>query len=225
MPSTPLKPRIVLVEDDPGRIEFFSRWLQATEFVLVTARPGGQALGLLGKGAEGVAGLMLDHDLSDSLLTSTDALLSASNLIPVIQRNVPRHVPVLIHSHNVSKPVTMERALVSAGFSVTRVRFATLLRDTSLFTNWLDDVRDDWEPERCLAHRQYASPQVTPGSWSAAGHATNRGANAAWMVSLAPRGAALAAVWTAWLAARSSCRHCATQSRLPYLSASACPCS
>ncbi len=41
MPFPPPKPRIVLVDDDPDRIEFFGRWLQATEFVLVTARPGG----------------------------------------------------------------------------------------------------------------------------------------------------------------------------------------
>ncbi len=91
---------------------------------------------------------MLDHALSDSLLTSIGAMWPASNLIPAIQRDVSRHVPVVIHSHNVSKPVTPEHALVSVRFSVTRIRFATLLRDASLFTNWLDDVRDSWEPER-----------------------------------------------------------------------------
>ena len=98
MTRAPLRPRILLVEDDLRRIEIFTRWLQAPEFVLVTARSGGQALGLLSKGAEGVAGLMLDHDLSDSLLTSTDAMVSASNLMPLIQRNTPRHVPVLIQA-------------------------------------------------------------------------------------------------------------------------------
>jgi len=89
---------------------------------------------------------MLDHDLSDSLLTSTDALLSASDLIPVIQRNVPRYIPVLIHSHNASKPVVMQRALESTGFTVTRVRFATIAREPELFRKWLTQIRDAWEP-------------------------------------------------------------------------------
>jgi len=147
MPTIPLKPRILLVEDDRGRIDIITRWLRSTEFVLVTARSGGQALGTLSRGAEGIAGLMLDHDLSDSPLTSTDATLSASDLMPLIQRNVPRHVPVLIHSHNASKPVVMQRALVATGFSVTRIRFATLAGDASLFCKWLDDVRDNWDPD------------------------------------------------------------------------------
>jgi CheY-like chemotaxis protein len=106
-----LKPRILLIEDDPGRIEVFTRWLAGTEFVLVVARSGGQALGMLAKGAEGVAGLLLDHDLSDSPLTTTDMTLSASNVLPSIQRRLPRQVPILIHSHNLNKPVTMQRAL------------------------------------------------------------------------------------------------------------------
>jgi CheY-like chemotaxis protein len=142
-----LRPRIVLVEDDPGRIENIAQWLLGTEFVLVVARSGGQALGLLSRGAEGVAGLMLDHDLTDSPLTSTDLMLSASNLMPLIQRSVPRHVPVLIHSHNASKPVLMQRALVSTGFSVTRIRFATLQSDPARFKAWLEDVRDNWQPD------------------------------------------------------------------------------
>ncbi len=142
-----LKPRILLIEDDPGRIEVFTRWLADTEFVLVVARSGGQALGMLSKGAEGVAGLLLDHDLSDSPLTTTDMTLSASNVLPSIQRRLPRQVPILIHSHNLNKPVTMQRALESAGFSVTRIRFATLVKDESLFRRWIEDVRDSWDPE------------------------------------------------------------------------------
>jgi CheY-like chemotaxis protein len=142
-----LKPRIVLIEDDAGRIDAFTRWLEGTEFVLVTARSGGQAMGMLSQGAEGVAGLLLDHDLSDSPLTEIDMTLSASDLLTLIGRNLPRHVPVLIHSHNASKPVTMHRTLVSAGFSVSRIRFATLANDPGLFAHWLDEVRDNWDQD------------------------------------------------------------------------------
>jgi hypothetical protein len=104
-------------------------------------------MGMLCHGAEGVAGMLLVHDLSDSPLTTTDAMLSASNRLPLIQRSVPRRVPVLIHSHNSSKPVTMQRLLESAGFSVTRLRFDTRERGPTRFSAWLEDVRDNWDPE------------------------------------------------------------------------------
>lgn len=141
-----LKPRILLVEDDSGRIEIFTRWLKDTEFVLAAVRSGGQALGMLAKGSTGaIAGILLDHDLSDSPFTSTDLGLSATDLIPLIKRKVRRSVPVLIHSHNANKPPQMQRALEADGFSVTRIRFATLTEAS--FRTWLDDVRDNWEPE------------------------------------------------------------------------------
>ena len=141
-----LKPRILLIEDDSGRIEVFTQWLKDTEFVLAIVRSGGQALGMLSKGStEAIAGILLDHDLSDSPFTETDLRLSASNVIPLIKRKVRKEVPVLIHSHNTSKPPQMQRALEADGFSVTRIRFATLTE--ARFRLWLEDVRDSWEPE------------------------------------------------------------------------------
>lgn len=143
-----LKPCILLIEDDVGRIEVFNRWLEGTEFVLVVARSGGQALGMLSKGStEAVAGILLDHDLSDSPITDVDHGISTSDVMPLIQRRVRRSVPVLIHSHNANKPVWMQRALESAGFSVKRVRFALLASEPSRFFEWLEDVRDNWDPD------------------------------------------------------------------------------
>lgn len=147
MPVHRLRPRLLLIEDDAGRIEHFNHWIEGSEFVLAVARSGGQALGMLSKGFDGVAGVMLDHDLSDAPLTSVDAQLSSSTLMPTLQRRLPRHVPVLIHSHNVSKPVAMQRALEASGHSVTRVRFAALMDEPRRFAQWLDDVRDNWDPE------------------------------------------------------------------------------
>ena len=99
---------------------------------------------MLAKGStDAVAGILLDHDLSDSPLTDMDSGLSTSNVLPLIQRRVRRSVPVLIHSHNVNKPVHMQRALESTGFSVTRVRFAAL--DETRFKTWLTNVRDNWD--------------------------------------------------------------------------------
>jgi len=142
-----LRPRLLLVEDDVGRVDLFSKWLQDSEFVLVTARSGGQAIGMLSKGFDGVAGLMLDHDLSDAPLTTVDLQLSSSELMPLLQRRLPRHVPVLIHSHNLNKPVIMQRALEASGHSVTRIRFSALEQEPKRFNEWLQDVRDNWDPE------------------------------------------------------------------------------
>ena len=143
--TTPFRPRILLIEDDAGRIQRVGDWLLGTEFVLVAARSGGQAMGVLRRGAEGVAGLMLDHDLSNSALTVGDGQLSGTDLLPLIQRVLPRCVPVMIHSHSISKPPVMQRVLEQAGFSITRTRFHVLEEEPLRFAAWLDDVRDAWE--------------------------------------------------------------------------------
>lgn len=144
MNSPKLRPRILLIEDDPDRIVTFRAWLEGTEFVLIEASSGGRAMGMLRKGMMGgIAGLCLDHDLVQQPMTETDLRLSASNLIPAISLTLSRSAPVLIHSMNVQKPVTMERQLKSAGFSLTRTRFVALTQ--KLFGVWLDEVRDNWE--------------------------------------------------------------------------------
>ena len=143
-----MKPRILLVEDDAGRIALFARWLEGSEFVLVVVRSGGHAMGMLEKGStEAIAGILLDHDLSDSPFTDVDRLLSTSDIMPLIQRRVRRTTPILIHSHNANKPVWMQKALESSGFTVSRIRFATLASEPSKFHNWLEDVRDNWSFE------------------------------------------------------------------------------
>ena len=139
-----LKPRILLIEDDPDRIAIFRKWLLGTEFVLVEASSAGRAMGMLRKGMmDGIAGLCLDHDLNQQPVTETDLRLSASNLMSAISLTLPHSAAVLIHSMNAQKPVTMERLLKSAGFSVTRTRFVALTQE--LFEDWLTEVRDNWE--------------------------------------------------------------------------------
>lgn len=139
-----LKPRLLLIEDDPSRIEKFRVWIAGTEFVLIEASSTGRAMGILRPGmAEGVAGILLDHDLEKQPVTDSDLRLSASNLLDSMIRAVPRHVPVLVHSMNASQPPVMTKRLVAAGFSVTRMRMSSLTPD--LFAAWLDDVRDSWE--------------------------------------------------------------------------------
>ena len=141
-----LKPRILLIEDDPGRTAVIEAWLGSTEFALVAVRSGGQALGMLQKGStQAVAGILLDHDLSNSPITENDLYVSATQLLPLIKRHVRRTVPILIHSHSVSQPLKMQRTLEAGGFSVERIRFEHLTPER--FANWLDQVRDCWDAD------------------------------------------------------------------------------
>lgn len=148
MNSPHLKPRLLLVEDDEGRIDRFSRWVEGSGFVLVAVRSGGQALGMLSKGStEAIAGILLDHDPSDSPFTQMDHMLCTSDIMPLIQRGAMRTTPILIRSHNANKPVWMQEDLESSGFTVTRIRFPLLADDPSRFQDWFAEVRDNWDFE------------------------------------------------------------------------------
>lgn len=139
-----MKPRLLLIEDNVERIAQFRNWLDETEFVLIEASSGGRAKGILRKGAtDGIAGIMLDHDLEQQPVIENDLKMSSSHLMNAMLLTIPRFVPVLIHSMNISKPIHMERQLKSAGFSVTRINMDNLTR--SSFHEWLQDVRDNWD--------------------------------------------------------------------------------
>lgn len=145
IPSPPtFKPRILQVEDDPGRILQFRLWLEETGYVLIEASSAGRALGILRKGViDGVAGIALDHDLNQQPITESDMSLSGSSLLDAIATSVPRHVPILIHSMNAYKPPQMQRRLVAAGYSVTRIGMDRLSGEK--FAAWLQEVHDNWE--------------------------------------------------------------------------------
>ena len=92
---------------------------------------------------EGIAGVCLDHDLDLQPMTDADQYISASHLIDALITSLPRQTPILIHSMNSIKPITMEKRLGASGFSVTRIRMVTLTSE--LFHVWLDKVRDNRE--------------------------------------------------------------------------------
>lgn len=135
-----LRPRILLIEDNHERIELFRQWI-VEPFVLIEATTGGQALGVIRFGAEGVAGICLDHDLNTNPKTPSDAWVSGSDVVTAICNNkVSRTVPILVHSMNTTKGYEMSKRLKGAGFSVTRIRMAALSRES--FLDWLVEVRD-----------------------------------------------------------------------------------
>jgi hypothetical protein len=144
MNQTPtLKPRLLLIEDDAERIALFRQWVVKTPYVLVEATSGGQAMGVVNRGGEGVAGIMLDHDLNTSPKTLQDQITSGSNVVASIIKHIPKTVPILVHSMNVTKGEQMFRRLQGSGFSATRIRMAVL--DEHRFLRWLEDVSECWE--------------------------------------------------------------------------------
>lgn len=143
-----LKPRLLLIEDADHRIQTFTRWLQGSDFVLVVCRSGGQAKGMLTHGgAEVIAGVLLDHDLTDARITEADHHLSSTDVLPLLATRLHRWTPILIHSHNPVQAPKMHRALATAGMEVTQVPFSDLVSEA--FDQWLMTVRDHWDDVAC----------------------------------------------------------------------------
>jgi CheY-like chemotaxis protein len=136
--------RILIVEDNVGRIEQFRAWLP-TDCIVVFASSAGRAIGVLQRDAAVISGIMLDHDLNEQAVTDRDRYLSGTNVTELIVRVVPRHVPILVHSMNETQGGRIARRLNAAGFSVTRARMADLTRER--FDEWLQEVRDCTEDE------------------------------------------------------------------------------
>lgn len=137
------QPRILLIEDNEHRIELFRDWIKGSPFILVEATSGGQAMGLVQKGSEGIAGVCLDHDLNSRPRTQSDVWVSGNDVVNAIVANLPKCVPILVHSMNVTHAPIMVKRLQGAGFAASRIRMATL--DRERFLNWLNDVIENWD--------------------------------------------------------------------------------
>ena len=138
-----LRPRLLVVEDDESRIDLFRQWTKDGPYVLVEATSGGQALGMLKFGGEGIAGVCLDHDLNSRPRTQADEWVSGSDVVNAIVARLPRWVPILVHSMNVTHAPVMVKRLQGAGYSTTRIRMAAL--NQSRFQSWLNEVAENWE--------------------------------------------------------------------------------
>jgi len=85
--------RILIIEDDPDRVEKLCSWLPA-DVIAVTARSAGTAMGVLKRSKGKVyAGIMLDHDLEKRPVCETDLRLCGQDVVHLIVENIPRHVP------------------------------------------------------------------------------------------------------------------------------------
>jgi CheY-like chemotaxis protein len=138
--------RLLLIEDNPERIRLIESWLPS-DVRLVVASSAGRAIGLLKtikrNDESPYAGLMLDHDLQDQIVTEAERFLSGTNVLQFIIRHLPSDVPVLVHSMNFRRADDLVQKLRGAKFDVTRIPFSVLHKEN--LTEWLNDVRDLWE--------------------------------------------------------------------------------
>ncbi len=138
-----MKIRILIIEDDPDRVEKLRSWLP-TDVIAVAARSAGMAMGILKRDKGKVyAGIMLDHDLDKSPVCETDLKLCGQDVVKLIIRNVSKEVPILIHSCNPSEAPVMHSLLEKAGFAVERISMNDLTEES--FKEWLNYVRENWE--------------------------------------------------------------------------------
>lgn len=153
MPTPPPRVfRLLIVEDDIGRVQELRAWLPAWAR-LVWAQSAGTALGLIRRDRGAVyAGVLLDHDLDLRTITADDETLSGSQVAIALMECFSPDVPILIHSMNQIQAPRLVRQLEAKGFWVTRLPFSEMT--ASRFLSWLEEARELWEE----AQPQNASP-------------------------------------------------------------------
>jgi CheY-like chemotaxis protein len=99
--------RLLLVEDNIGRVEELRSWLPPWA-KLVWAQSAGGALGLIRRDPGRVyGGILLDHDLGERAMTRDDELLSGTDVAIAIIEHFSTDIPVLIRT---SKQMTADLA-------------------------------------------------------------------------------------------------------------------
>ncbi len=135
--------RLLLVEDNIGRVEELRSWLPPWA-KLVWAQSAGGALGLIRRDPGRVyGGILLDHDLGERAMTRDDELLSGTDVAIAIIEHVSADIPVLIHSTNQTKVTRIVRQLEEHGFWVTRIPYYHMTE--TAFRDWLNEAHEIWE--------------------------------------------------------------------------------
>ena len=135
--------RILIVEDNKMRAGKLLSWLPQSVMAVVAASAG-RAIGILQRDRGSVyAGIMLDHDLQENVVTCDEMDLSGKNVVDVIIKNISKDVPIFVHSMNINQAPAMVERLEKAGFEVTRIPFAHLTQ--AKLNNWIEEVREIWD--------------------------------------------------------------------------------
>lgn len=138
--------RLLVVEDNPERIQTFRAWLQPypTPIPIVWARSAGAAIGLIRRDSGYVyGGILLDHDLQLQARTENDRELSGTQVVEVLIQSVSPDVPILVHSVNHRDAPRMVARLSAHGFWVTYAPMDGLTGKS--FRDWIDEARSLWD--------------------------------------------------------------------------------
>jgi len=135
--------RLLLVEDDIGRVQDFRVWLPPWA-KLVWAQSAGAAIGLIRRDPGQVyGGVLLDHDLGERAKTMDDESLSGTDVALSLVQHFSIDIPILVHSTNQVQVPRVIRQLEDKGFWVTRIPFYNLTERA--FLSWLDEAHEIWE--------------------------------------------------------------------------------
>ena len=134
--------RLLLIEDDIGRVQEFRAWLPPWAR-LVWAQSAGAAIGLIRRDHGHVyGGILLDRDLAQRAVTEADESLSGSDVAMALMDNFSIEIPILIHSTNQVQVPRVARQLTAKGFWVTRLPFYDM--NEGAFLAWLEEAHGIW---------------------------------------------------------------------------------
>ncbi len=86
--------RILIVEDNTPRANLLKSWLPK-DVVPVVVTSAGSAIGVIKRDRGNIyAGIMLDHDLQENIVTQEDISLNGMNVVDSIIRYIPNDVPI-----------------------------------------------------------------------------------------------------------------------------------
>ena len=135
--------RLLIIDDSNERIATLRSWLPDDVHPVVATSPG-RALKVLDLDPGTVyAGILLDHDLGQQVVSDAEHGLTGLDVARRIALRISPDVPILVHSMSHQGASAMQQLLESAGFSATCIRFAELTRERLL--DWLEDVRAEWQ--------------------------------------------------------------------------------
>jgi CheY-like chemotaxis protein len=135
--------RILIVEDNPARTSLLQSWLPEGVKAVV-ASSAGKVLGVLQRDRGRVySGILLDHDLQEQAVTTTDFGLSGTDIAKSIAANVSKDVPVLVHSMNMNRAQGLVDTLEKNGFAVTRIPMEGLTKEA--LTERCEEARAAWK--------------------------------------------------------------------------------
>ncbi len=132
---------ILLVENSPKR----QHWIEthSPENVRFHTVASGQiAIGVVAHmQPDDYAGIMLDCDLDEGLEGGPQDYFDGVEIAKLVVQHAPRHLPVIVHSHNPAGAARMVTMLTSNGFDVLRVPFRDL--EEEQLREWLMEIEED----------------------------------------------------------------------------------